>query len=423
MTNSTKSTTASPVYSATFPELIELIGDKEGKPVFLINADGKLKVEGEYQDIDGNELVPPPAGQLQWLLPRIEEVRKHNKQVAKKGVERFLLEVIDELVEYFRRYWQAPEPAILVYLYSALWVVHTYFLEQFDYTPFDLTFGPPERGKSRRGESMLYASRRGVLLIEPRPQHLFRLAEECDASILLDVDDLEAELNKCRAKNYILTRFARGAQIPRIHSPGKGAFKETTYYSIFGPTLFISNKPVDWLIESRGISLQTSLSQKRFLKPTPEDGLELREKLTAVRAYCLLGGLELPDVSIPEGGRLADVMTPLYRIAKLVGRDEELLGFFNIQLDERKHARSFTPEAVLLQVCAEYKDKDNVLLSEVTKNYNDLADNKWPLKERAVANLLRTFGFNVRPGHANKSVVYLDRSLHSLLEEYGISTG
>ncbi len=423
MTNSTKSTTASPVYSATFPELIELVGDKEGKPVFLINADGKLKVEGEYQDIDGNKLVPPPTGQLQWLLPRIDEVRKYSKQIEKDGVEKFLLEVIHELVAYFRKYWQAPEPAEAYYLYSALWVIHTYFLEQFVYTPFDLTFGPPERGKSRRGTSMLYASRRGVLLMEPRPQHLFRLAEECGATILLDLDNLEAELNRCGAKNYILYRYERGAQIPRVHNPGKGAFKETTYYEIFGPTLFISNKPVDWLIESRGISLQTTISQKRFAKPTPEDGLPFREKLTAVRTFYMLNGMGLPDVSIPEGGRLADVMTPLYRIAKLVGRDEELLSFFRVQLDERKHARSFTSEAVLLRVCAEYKDKDNVLLSEVTENYNHLADNKWPVSDRAVANFLRNLGLTVKPGHANKSVVYLDRSLHSLLEEYGISAG
>jgi len=130
-------------YTALFDGLVDLVDD-EGEPAFLVMVDGELEVV-RTAERDGTMLVPPPKENIPWLLPRADEVLRH---YATDGDGR----LYDDLVAYHRGVSELPDD--FHYEFLAIWDLHTYLLEQMNYSPELCFFAVPVRGKSRTGKRL-----------------------------------------------------------------------------------------------------------------------------------------------------------------------------------------------------------------------------------------------------------------------------
>lgn len=139
------------VYTAQFDGLVDLVEDN-GAVAFLVKTDAQLQVCSQVER-DGTLYLPPPKDQIPWVLPRGEEVLRHY-QADTDAV------LYDDLLSYHKGISELPHEDD--YDLLASWDIHTYLLEQFQYTPILWLFAVPERGKSRTGKGIIYVAYRGT---------------------------------------------------------------------------------------------------------------------------------------------------------------------------------------------------------------------------------------------------------------------
>ncbi|MGE5446215.1 MAG: hypothetical protein ACM3SR_16735, partial [Ignavibacteriales bacterium] len=129
-------------YTANFPGLVDLVVDEDGNVAFLVKEGEELLIKYSVI-IDNTPFYPPLRGQLPFkFLPRANEVLKHYTQ--DKDTKLFA-----DLIEYQKLVSELPDNKF--YELIAAWVLHTYFLENFEYSPYIWFFAIPERGKTRTG--------------------------------------------------------------------------------------------------------------------------------------------------------------------------------------------------------------------------------------------------------------------------------
>lgn len=150
---------------------------------------------------------------------------------------RTLAELLDAVREILRRYvvFQYPEQADA----CALWVIHTWAFNAFDYTPYLSVFAAEKRsGKSRLLEVLSLLVRNARLTSGSSSAALVRSVDESNPpTILLDeIDAVYGEKNDGQAENtrqFLNAGFRRGAKFLRC--VGQGAAIEVKEFPAFCP--------------------------------------------------------------------------------------------------------------------------------------------------------------------------------------------
>lgn len=343
-------------YSASFDGLIDLVRDDQDKVVFLILENGNLVPKNE-QVINDIKLVPPPVDQLNWLLPRASVVLGHYNNDSDN-------QIFADLVNHFKAISELPGENY--YKFLALWVIHTYLTEKFQYSPIPWFYGITERGKSRTGKGITYSSFRGVQTISLNEPHILRLAEDQKATIFFDLTDIWGTAEAKGAKDILLARFEKGILVPKVLYPDRGKFKDTKYYNVFGATILTTNEDIDERLASRSIQITMPESSRNFENDVlPEDGLIFRERLTAFRARWI--DKTMPAMDQPCKGRLGDIMRPLRQINNILGVQENwFLDFVkNIEAERKKGgAEGFDAQVISAILDARGTMKHNHILHE-----------------------------------------------------------
>lgn len=409
------------VLTAEHEGLVDIVED-EGKPIFLLKTNESVTIASE---IDGDKVtyVPPPREQLPWLLCPAQEVVRIYEEEKELPVEEVNRNLFDALVEYHKSISQLPDEGH--YGLLAAWDIHTYLLEQFQYTPIVCLYAVPERGKSRTGKSLVYAAYRGIHVESLRDAYLVRVANNLKATLFFDVMNIWQKAEKNQSEDILLHRFEKGAQVPRVLYPEKGAHRDITYYSIFGPTIIGTNEAIHRILETRAININMPETSRKFENSvTPELALPLKCRLLAFRARHLYD--TLPDIPKPAAGRLGDILKPLLQIIRFVRpeREVDFMALVSGFEADRLIEKADSLEAQILNTLMSLKDQvaHGVLpVKAITDRFNEGKHEKIKVTYQRVGRRLTAMGFKKARGHDGAAVIIWDDDmLARLMERYGL---
>ncbi|MBU2540928.1 MAG: toprim domain-containing protein [Candidatus Omnitrophica bacterium] len=413
---------AKPVYTALFEGLIDVV-EKEGKPAFLIKEGDDLLIVNSLKK-DGLLYLPPPKEQIPWLMPRGEEILKLYETQSEKSAEECDRELYDELLAYHKSISELPEDSY--YDLITAWDLHTYLLETIEYTPIICLFAVPERGKSRTGKGMIYIAFRGIHVESLRDAYLVRVANDLMASLFLDVKEIWKKAEKNGSEDILLHRFEKGAKVPRVLFPDKGAHRDIVYYSIFGPTIISTNEGIHRILETRAIPINMPDTTRRFEDDvTPLRALPLKEKLITFRARHY--GKALPCMPKPALGRLGDILKPIQQIIRLVRPEREayFLKLVKRLESEKLIEKADTIEAQILAVLSNLRsnvDKGMLPVKEITDSFNEDRSDKYKVTYQRIGRRLSAMGFSkVRTSNGASAIVWDEEKLERIKDSYGLS--
>ncbi|MDF9409550.1 MAG: DNA primase [Pelotomaculum sp. PtaB.Bin013] len=359
---------------ADFPGLVDIVEDDNGNPAFLVLEDDNTLTLCTSREVDGIIKIPPDKEAIPWLLPRAQEVIRYFKSDNDSIL-------YDDLIKYHKNISELPDEKF--YDLFVAWDFHTYIIEKLNYSPYIWLFARPERGKSRTGKGALYVARRGVHVESLRDSYIIRASNDLKVTLFFDVLDLMKKMEKTGTDDVFLMRYERGAKVPRVNFPDRGALRDTVYYEVFGPSIIATNRTIYGPMESRALQLNMQPAIKNFTNEvTPEAALSLKERLTAFRARWL--NKKLPEVDKPMRGRLGDITRPLFQIIKAIKPEREKIfrDLINEINKERKSKKSESVDATILKVIDEISNKiegSYVYVDTITKQINNILNDekKW----------------------------------------------
>lgn len=410
------------ILTAYLPGLVDLVID-EGAPAFLMLKDGKLELHHSFEDVspDGAKVItqPPGSEHLPFPLVPADAVIRHFAD-ADEGL-------FDEVLDHLKQYAYLTDEQWLI---CAVYVFASYLHEHPDIQYIGILFfyAVPERGKTRTGKALTYVSYRGVHCVDLRETNLFRYSQELRATLFLDIMDLWKKAERNQSEDVLLLRYEKGATVARVLYPEKGAFKDTKYYRVYGPTVMASNQPVHKILDTRCLTFQMPNRPGRYINPSPEKALPLRAKLTAWRARHMDG--PLPEVAPIDGiqGRLWDITQPLFQVCKLVAPerlDALVEAVLNIATDRTEEKQS-SDDGQLVQVLIEMSPSGlaewDILTGDITDIFNKDRPADWQKNVRTIARRLRALGVKTKLV-SGKSRTFLNTEvITTLADQYGYLT-
>ncbi len=415
------------VYQTNIPNLVDIVLHN-GKPSYLILNNNELQIIQEVPGEKRGEAVryfPPSLEHIHWLLVEGKQViEKYQEWISspKEANKR----LFDALVQYHQEVSELPWNEY--YILLALWVIHTYLQEKFQYSPMLCFFAVAERGKSRTSKGIAYASYRGIRVTSMREAYIFRIASRFGATIFFDLMDVWKEAGKRGCDDIILNRFERGSNVPRVN-PEKDGFEDTKFYEVFGPTILATNNPLNETLGTRAITINMQNSTRRFEEDVlPEHARDLRTMLTAFRAYYL--DKVLPKTDKPVMGRLGDILKPLYQIMQLVSPDHEQ-SF--IQICQRAkslslYEKSNSTEGQLLRciLSLEYEVANGVLpLTRIHEEFNKGKPEQFHKAPKSIGTILTALGLRSdidrpRTSTGAAAMTWNHERIQQLAESYGL---
>ncbi len=409
------------VFSAHCDGLIDVV-EEDGKPVFLVKSGEDLEIMSEVET-DERILIPPPREQLPWLLANASEVKRAYEEEKSLSVMQADSRLFDALVDYHRSISELPGDAH--YYLMAAWDMHTYLLEKFQYSPIICLFAVPERGKSRTGKSMIYVAFRGIHVESLRDAYLVRVANDLGASVFFDVMNIWQKAERNQSEDILLHRFEKGARVPRVNCPEKGAHQDITYYVIFGPTIIGTNEAIHRILETRAVNINMPETNRTFENTvTPELALPLKTRLLSFRARHL--DSVLPDMPKPAAGRLGDILKPLLQVIRLVKPEveEDFLSLVHELERDRMVEKAESLEAQVLSTLLSLKDSvvhGVVSVKAITDRFNQGRPEKARLTYQRVGRRLTAMGFKKARGSDGGAVILWDDDMLARLgERYGL---
>ena len=409
------------IYSAYFSGLIDIVEDK-GSPVFLVKSENHLSLVNNIKN-DENITLPPTKEQIPWLLPSGEHIislYEKEKIFPQKEIDAVLY---DDLIRYHRNISELPDEKY--YDLLASWDLHTYLLENTQYTPIICLFAVPERGKSRTGKGAIYVAYRGVHVESLLDAYLVRVAHDLHASLFFDVRDIWKKAEANGSEDILLHRFEKGAKVPRVLYPDRGPHQDIVYYSIFGPTIIGTNEGVDRILETRAIQINMPDTSRQFQNDVlPEHAIPLKERLLSFRARHL--GMVLPDILKPAGGRLGDILRPLVQVIKLV-RPEREKPFMDLikelemgRLIEK--ADSLEAQILITVLGLKHEVEKGILpVKLITDTFNTGKPEKYQYSYQRIGRRLTAMGFKKGKSCDGSAAVIWESNLIELVKnKYGI---
>jgi len=409
------------LYTALFDGLVDLV-DQDGNPAFLVKDGRKLSVTTQIE-IEGVTYQPPPKVQIPWLLPRADGVLGSNEAQATDHCRRMDEALYDDLVTYHKGISELP--AEEYYDLVAAWVLHTYLLEAFQYSPILCLFAVPERGKTRTGKGIIYVAYRGIHAESLRDAYIIRMAKNCHASIFFDVRNIWKKAVKTGTEDILLHRFEKGASVPRVLFPDRGPHKDTVFFEIFGPTVIGTNEEVHRILETRAVPFYMPEARREYENDvTRELSLPLKERLVALRARHL--GHVFPDIHKPAPGRLGQILKPLLQVIQLVNpkREEAFLALVRRLQEERLLEKADSFEAVILTVMESLREdveKGILPVKTITDAFNMGRPERSQVTYQRVGKLLKPMGFTKCKTRTGASAIIWDEDkIHRIRDKYGL---
>src|SRR3990167_9005989 len=312
-----------PTYRANFPELCDIVLNDDHIKFLCFDKEVYDSVK-----IDGVEIQPPPRQGLPPYLqiPRFENVLDYaqNHGVSGSsgvsGVCKGCTLLFYDLVKYHQEVSELPNED-LYYLLS-LWDFHTYLIEKANYSPIIYFYSVAERGKSITLKGMTYVAYCGIRKGDIRDAQLIRDCTHLRATLAFDMMDFWEKVKQSGSQDVVLNRYERGTTVSRVNRPEKGAFQDTDFYDVFGPTILATNEIISDIADTRAIPIVMRKADREFDNDiTPESGLDLKEQLTAFRLVHFKD--DLPKVTRIAKSRLGDIVSPLYQVLMKIAPKEE----------------------------------------------------------------------------------------------------
>lgn len=409
-------------YTASFDGLVDLVS-YHGEPAFLIRTGDGIEIQSEAE-IDGDVFVPPPKGQIPWLLPRGEKVLEFWDMERQLALEEGDSALYDDLRDYHERISELPSGEY--YDLITAWVFHTYLAEQVQYTPIICLFAVPERGKTRTGKGIINVAYRGIHVESLRDPYIVRVANDLQASLFFDVKDIWRKAEKNGSEDILLLRFEKGGKVPRVLYPERGAHRDMVYYQIFGPTIIGTNEAAHRILETRAVQINMPETSRQFDNDvTPELALPLKERLLCFRARHL--GFSLPDMSKPATGRLGDILKPIFQVVKLAKPEREpaLVNLVRQLEGERLLEKSESIEALILGAILTLESKvERGLLpqKEILSDLNQDRPENHKFTPQIVGRRLSALGIKkTRTSNGASAIFWNAGQFRQLAEKYGLS--
>jgi hypothetical protein len=399
--------------SASFEELVDIVDTADGLR-FLVKGKAGFEALAEWSTPDAI-LVPPKQANIPWALPYLDNVKKHIDQDTDG-------QLFDDLVAYHKSVSELPDERL--YDLLATWVMHTYLLEKFVYSPIICLFAVAERGKTRTGKSLVYVARRGLHVESLNPAYIYRTAACCTPTFFFDVMDIWRKATAKGAEDTLLMRFERGAKVPRVTAPNKGPFEDISFFKVFGPTIIGTNEPASELLETRSIVINMRESSRRFDNQiTPDTAADLRDRLTAFRARHMAD--TLPCVEKPARGRLGDITQPLFQIARLV-KPQVLPVLETLICDieqKRRQGKSICLDGRILSAISSLRGSiknGHLPVKTITDTLNSGISSFEQVTYQKVGRRLDALGFEKDTLSGNVSAIaWNEENLNRLMESYG----
>lgn len=408
--------------SAYFPGLVDVCSDDDGQLVYAILKDGELVLEREHVT-ETESFSIPERKHFQFTIPRAAEVLRYfGKEDAT---------LYDDLLSYLKRF------SALDYEQWAI-VVHYVFLTYLhdhpgiDYCAYILFNAVPERGKSRTGKSIIHVAFRGIHLIELREATIFRYSQNLHGTLFFDLADISKKAERGGCDDILLLRAEKGAKCCRVQYPDQGAFNDTVYYDIYGPTIISSNEPLHKILETRCLPIIMPNRPGNYENPRPELGLELKERLTAWRAKHLF--TTFADIEPIEGisGRLWDITKPLFFVNSLLPVDFHILEESILAIaGEKDESRKDTIEGRLVAIIKEITSESaldlsaewSIKIGEIRKRYNEGKPEDRQASSSWIGKRLKSMSFRNRIVHGYSEIRITSDEYATILKQYGHTTG
>lgn len=402
-----------PVKSAHFDNLVDLVLDDAGVIAFLILDGNNLVVKHDHI-VDGQKVVPPPKDKVRWLIPKASAIMNHFTADNDRAL-------YDDLVDYYRTI--SDLPADEHFLFNAAFAFHTYVVEKSEYSPIIWYFAIPERGKSRTGKAIIYSSYRGVHVVTLREAHLIRLAQDLRATLFIDISDLQKKIEAAGVEDVLLNRYERGATIARVLYPDRGAFDDTIYYEIYGPTVVATNETVNDILATRTIQVVMPEASRSFTNDVKEiDALPFRERLLGFKARWMTR--DLPNVDKPCLGRLGDILRPIRQIVNIVSPDEKwFLDLVKNIEQQRKSSGSDSFDAEVVSAILDSKMKmchNHILHDDILTKLNANRSEREKITPQKLGKITARLGFEKYSSGQQRGIMWNKNLIIKLSERYGI---
>jgi len=443
-----------PSYLASFPNLVDIVENETGDYEYLIYNPTTKKCFTQLDVVIDNKTYHPPPKRLlphNLLFPAKENVLHYifernsspMEHIGSNGiigdnvgddsdvmtikenvVNIWDVMLYDEIIGYYKDRAELPDENL--YDLCTAWAFHTNAMERANFSPIIYFLGLPEKGKSRMLKAMTYIAHRGLRKISLTDAQVLRDCTHIDATLALDMMNLWNKVEKAGSEDVFLNRPERGVDVSRVNRPEKGAFNDTDYYTVFGPTIFATNETIHEILDTRAIPIIMVNSTKEFsLQVKPEDALPIKEKLTAWRA-CTMGD-KWEEVGRIAKSRLGDITQPLYQVIKNVNPAKAPAFIDIIQKIEIKRlaekADSMSGQIILaLLACSELVDHGCIKGQVLANKFNEGNTNsKYNIQSRTLLNRLRAMGLETQTMHGgNMGIIWNPVRIDALKIEFGI---
>jgi hypothetical protein len=333
----------------------------------------------------------------------------------------------DDIISYLKRFSALDdEQWTIVAHYVFLTYLHDH--TDIDYCPNILFNAVPERGKSRTGKSIAYVAFRGIHLFDLREPTIFRYSQNFHGTLFFDLMDISKKAERSDCKDILLLRYEKGAKCSRVLYPDQGAFNDTVYYDIYGPTIIASNEQLDKILETRCLPINMPNIPGNYENPRKELGLELKERLTAWRAKHL--STKFVDMEPIEGisGRLWDLAKPLFFINSLLPVNHQILQDSIIAIAGEKHdSRKDTIEGRLVAIIKEITNEGgldrfmewSIKVNDIRTKLNQDRPEDRQVSPQWIGKRLKSMSFRNRNVHGYSEITITSAEYAMILKQYG----
>jgi len=408
--------------SAYFPGLVDVCIHDDGQLVYAILKDGELVLSPEYAT-ETESFSIPEKKHFQFTLPRAAEVLHYFVQEDKA--------LYNDLISYLKRFSALDdEQWAIVAHYVFLTYLHDH--PGIDYCPYILFNAVPERGKSRTGKSIAYVAFRGIHLIELREATIFRYSQNLHGTLFLDLLDLSKKAERGGCDDILLLRAEKGAKCCRVQYPDQGAFNDTVYYDIYGPTIISSNEPLHKILETRCLPINMPNSPGNYDNPRPELALELKERLTAWRAKHLFTSFANMEPIEGISGRLWDITKPMFLVNSQLPVDSHILEDSILAIaGEKDESRKDSVEgrliAIIKEITAEFALDQfvewSIKTSDIRTRYNEGKQEDRRVSSQWIGKRLKRMSFHNRIVRGYSEIKITSDEYAMILKQYGYTAG
>ncbi|MCX5814398.1 MAG: hypothetical protein NT178_17935 [Proteobacteria bacterium] len=404
--------------SAYFPGLVEVCSDDDGQLVYAIRKKGQLVLEKEYIT-ETESFSIPEKKHFQFTIPRAAEVLRYFGQEDTT--------LYDDLLSYLKRFSALDEEQwAIVAHYVFLTYLHDH--HDIDYCAYILFNAVPERGKSRTGKSIIYVAFRGIHLFELREATIFRYSQNLHGTLFLDLIDISKKAERGGCDDLLILRAEKGGKCSRVQYPDQGAFNDTVFYDIYGPTIISSNEQLYKILETRCLPIMMPNRPGNYENPRPELGLELKERLTAWRAKHLF--TTFSDIEPIEGisGRLWDITKPLFFVNSLLPVDshileESILAIAGEKNESRKDSIEGRLVAIIKEITSEFAldrfEEWSIKTGDIRKKYNEGKPEDRHASSSWIGKRLKSMSFHNRIVHGYSEIKITSDEYATILKQYG----